>query len=157
MPDNSPNNSPVKTPLKTLVVGIGSYYGDDTAGLEIIELLQQHFKDKTDIDFYTSNAPQEILILMNQFKCEQLKALVIIDVLESDNGLCDITQLKPDDLQLSVERTSDHYASLYEVLKIIQILYFPDININIFGLPLKQDSEYLHQSACHLQKLISTV
>lgn len=143
--------------LKTLVVGIGSWYVDDSVGLEIVELLQQQLKDKHDIAFYTSNAPQEILVLIDQLKSERLKALVIIDVLESDTGLCDITQLKVDDLQFSVERTSDHYASLYEVLKIIQILYFPDIKTIIFGLPHKPDSNNLHQSACHLQKLISAV
>ncbi len=137
----------------TLVIGIGSYYGKDSIAFEVLDSLQTQLPGRNDIVFFTSNAPQELLVLVEQHKNQNIKNLIILDALEPAQAVRDITQLTLNELQNTGTALSDHYVSLYEVLKILQILYFPGLKIKIVGL----SSTITLQSITQLKEIILSV
>ncbi len=134
----------------TVVIGIGSYYGRDNIAFEVLNRLQKQLSSQADIVFFTSNAPQEILVLIEQHKNQNIKNLIILDALDPAQAVSEITLLTLDKLQNTRTALSDHYVSLYEVLKMLQILYFPGLNIKIVGL----SSTITPQSITQLKEII---
>ena len=139
--------------VNTLVIGLGSYYGRDVSGLEIVQTLKNEFSEYPQLYFYPSNNPQEILVLTEKFRQHRLKKLIILDALPENSSVCEITQYSHEQLQNISSAVSDHSLSLYEVLEMVKQLYFPDLEITILGLPDRPLSQILQQSIALLKPL----
>ncbi len=140
--------------IETLIIGMGSYYGHDVSGLELIKALEKNYSGYPHLKFYASNSPQEILLLTEKLKQHPVAQLIIFDALPETLSVCEITQYQLEDIQDSLSAISDHSSNLYEVLKMIRLLYFPQLKIIILGLPAKPLPEILQQSTAKLQALI---
>ncbi len=149
MPDNQAIN--------TLVIGLGSYYGHDVSGIELITELENIFSEYSQLYFYTTNNPQDILVLTEKLKQQSIKQLIILDALPEHMPVCEITHYSHEQLQNISSAVSDHSANLYEVLEMVKLLYFPDLKINILGLPDRSLSQVLQQSITLLKQLINSV
>ncbi len=139
--------------INTLVIGLGSYYGHDVSGLEVIPVLKNRFLEHPQLYFYTTNNPQDILVLTEKLKQQSLKQLIILDALPENMPVCEITQYSHEQLQNISSAVSDHSVSLYEVLEMVKLLYFPELKITILGLPDRPVPQILQQSIALLKQL----
>ena len=143
--------------INTLVIGLGSYYGHDVSGLELIPALKNKFSQYPQLYFYITNNPQDILVLTEKLKQQNLKQLIILDALPENTPVCEITHYSHEQLQNISSAVSDHSVSLYEVLEMVKLLYFPDLKISILGLPDRPFSQILQQSVALLKQLAYSV
>ena len=144
---------PDEQAVNTLVIGLGSYYGHDVSGLEIVQALKNEFSEHPQLYFYPSNNPQEILLLTEKFRQQGLKQLIILDALPENTSVREITHYSHEQLQNISSAVSDHSLSLYEVLEMVKLLYFPTIKITILGLPDRPLPQILQQSNILLKQL----
>ncbi len=147
---------PDEQAVNTLVIGLGSYYGHDVSGLELIPVLKNRFSEYPQLYFYTTNNPQDILVLTEKLKQQSLKQLIILDALPENSPVCEITHYSHEQQQNISSAVSDHSVSLYEVLEMVKLLYFPDLKISILGLPDRPLSQILQQSVALLKQLTNS-
>ncbi len=140
--------------INTLVIGLGSYYGLDVSGLELVPAIKNRFLEHPQLYFYTTNNPQDILVLTEKLKQQSLKQLIILDALPENTPVCEITHYSHEQLRNISSAVSDHSLSLYEVLEMVKLLYFPDLKITILGLPDRPLSQLLQQSTALLKHFI---
>jgi hydrogenase maturation protease len=125
---------------RTIVVGVGSPYGDDSLGWEVVRHLQLHPKIQQlavrDIVIQCADRPGiDLLNIINQSN-----TALIIDAAVSDYPPGTITRLESEDLDTAIKNTSTHDFGVLETIALGKVLNQLPNRVIVLGFAISQEN-----------------
>ena len=112
------------------VIGLGSPFGDDRAGLRVIQLLSGRLPET--IDLVALDRPGGTLVNWMQ----GVEHLILVDAVSSDANPGSLVRLSVADLCKHTRSLSSHELGLAETLRLAEALGALPTTIEIFGIEL---------------------